>query len=34
MNWFLPMLAWMSPRFGNGDGFEPFVPALEREVAA
>lgn len=26
--WLLPLLAWLSPRTGHGDGIEPFVPAL------
>lgn len=26
--WLLPALLWLSPRSGNGDGLEPFLPAL------
>jgi alpha-1,2-mannosyltransferase len=26
--WLLPLLTWLVPRTGNGDGLEPFVPAL------
>ena len=26
--WLLPVLPWLSPRAGHGDGLEPFVPAL------
>jgi alpha-1,2-mannosyltransferase len=26
--WLLPIVLWVSPRAGNGDGFETFVPAL------
>jgi hypothetical protein len=26
--WVLPVLLWLSPRAGNGDGIEPFLPAI------
>lgn len=26
--WLLPIVLWMSPRVGNGDGLEPFLPAF------
>jgi hypothetical protein len=26
--WLLPAVLWLSPRVGNGDGLEPFLPAL------
>jgi alpha-1,2-mannosyltransferase len=26
--WLLPMVLWVSPRTGHGDGLDPFVPAL------
>jgi hypothetical protein len=26
--WLLPIVLWVSPRSGNGDGFEVFAPAL------
>jgi hypothetical protein len=26
--WLLPLLLWLSPRAGHGDGVEPFLPAL------
>ena len=26
--WLLPIVLWMCPRAGNGDGIQPFVPAL------
>lgn len=26
--WLLPAVLWLSPREGNGDGLEPFLPAL------
>jgi len=26
--WLLPLVLWLSPRTGNGDGLEPFLPGL------
>ena len=26
--WLLPIVLWMCPRAGHGDGLQPFVPAL------
>ena len=26
--WLLPIVLWVSPRAGNGDGLEAFLPAL------
>ena len=26
--WLLPIVLWLSPRSANGDGLEPFIPAI------
>ncbi len=30
--WLVPALLWLSPRAGNGDGIEPFLPAIVAAV--